>query len=318
MKKDFAYDTRKEAPRREYFSGANARVYFGDIWVDELDSLQFEINETVAPIYGFHSYVYDKIARGTRIVNGQFSINFTETGYLQIIMDRLSSKIDRGNNNLLWDNAREAMEIDTRRNTSQRNIENILSASTNDTYEDYITSLKNTFWGKPGSQSNTVSRTGAQRESDTHFFGNADTAYGDNLLKTHGFNILIDFSPSANERDFEDCLNDQSKNRSLYQTVRSIMGVQIISERQEMDISGQVLKVTYGFIARDVDGSVSELSMKHNYLNDKNKSGFEREQQLSEYQKRAQSGYYTNQDSHINNTNRQDAHISNRGVQHLR
>lgn len=284
------YDKSKEAPRREYFSGANARVYFGDIWVDELDSLAFEVNETVLPIYGFNSYVYDKIARGTRIVNGQFTLNLTEIGYLQTILDRLSSKIDRGNNHLLWDNNREALSVDVAKNTAERNIENILGTTGDETYEDYIEGLKDTFWGnKPGVE-NTVFRDGAQRENDTHFYGDADKEYGRNLLKENGFNILIDFSPSANERDFEDCIADASKSGSLYRTMRTIMGVQIMSEQQHMDTQGRVLKVTYSFMARDVDGDVSELSMKHHFLNDRERSSFQREQTRTLEQKEDRIG----------------------------
>lgn len=268
---NFKFDTRKDAPQREYFSGANARVYFGDIWVDQLESLEFQLDETVAPIYGFHSYVFDKIARGQRIVNGQFTLNFTETGYLQTILDRLSSKIDRGNQNLLWGDAREKLEVDVRRNDSTRNIENILALSKDGTYDDYIEGLKSTFWGQKPQGENTVNKTGGQRESDTHFYPDADKEFGNNLLKTHGFNILIDFSPSANVRDFEDCIKDANKTGSVYQTFRTIMGVHIVNERQEMAPDGRALKITYTFVARDLDGNPSELSMKHNTMYDSNR-----------------------------------------------
>ena len=309
------FDITKESPRKEFFSGANTRVYFGDVWVDQLETLEFEVNETVMPIYGFHSYVFDKIARGQRIVNGSFTINFTEIGYLQTILDRLSSRVDRGNDNLLWTDAHERLEADTGKYSSEHNINTLLSLSKTN-YDDYINNLKHTYWGrKPFVEENTVNRSGQQREVDTHFYPNANKEFGDNPLKNHGFNMVIDFSPSSNVRDFEQSIQDNDNQYSLYRTSRTIMGVHITGERQEMTPDGRVLKITYTFIARDVDGNAQELSMKHNALYDRSRSTFDRVWSTTE-RNRAIDGYYQEQQN-ITNVNRGTT-STNRGITHLR
>ena len=76
------FSDNKSTPRREYFSGANVKVYFGDVWVDQIQAISFTLQEQVAPIYGFSSYTFDRISRGSRMVQGQFTIHFTERNTL--------------------------------------------------------------------------------------------------------------------------------------------------------------------------------------------------------------------------------------------
>lgn len=264
-KNRYEFDTRKETTKKEYFSGANVRVYFGNIHVDQMAAISFNMQEQVTPIYGFNSYRFDKIARGSRIVSGTFTLSFTENGYLQTILDRLSSGIDAKNNNLMWEEQVEALKKDIPRETSARTIENILSMREDGTYEDYIEGLKSSFWGDVAS-GNTVSRSTLSKEHDTYYYPKAEGSRWENPLKEHGFNILIDYSPEANQKDFQDCLSDMEKKGSLYQTYRSIVGVHITGESQDIAPDGDVLRTHYTFVARDLDGDVQELSMKHNYL----------------------------------------------------
>ncbi len=73
----------------EFFSGADAVVYFGDTFIDDITSLQFSLTERVQPIYGYASYTWDTVARGARVMNGSFRIAFREAGYLFKILERL-------------------------------------------------------------------------------------------------------------------------------------------------------------------------------------------------------------------------------------
>lgn len=271
----YLFNEKKQSVKKEYFSGANVRVYFGDVWVDQLASIGFEMKEEVAPIYGFNSYKFDKVARGTRLVSGSFTITFTEIGYLQTILDRIASKVDSSSGNLLYKENRDALKTDLNRNTPDRTIENILSMGKDGTYDSYIKSLKNSFWGSKSSSGNTVTLSSMSKEYDTYYYPNADGTNKKNGLKENGFNILIDYSPDANQKDFEDCIKNASKSGSLYQTFRSIIGVHITGESQEISPNGDVLRQTYTFIARDLDGDVTELSMKNNFLHDTEFSSIE-------------------------------------------
>jgi hypothetical protein len=72
----------------DYFSGCDISVYFGDIWVDEIVSLTFSLVEQVQPIYSYNSKTYNDVARGNRIIQGTFRINFREARYLTSILKK--------------------------------------------------------------------------------------------------------------------------------------------------------------------------------------------------------------------------------------
>lgn len=72
----------------EYFSGADLSIYVGDVFVSEVNRLQFALTQQIRPIYGYNSYTYDALAVGNRIVQGSFAINFTEPYYLEKLLAR--------------------------------------------------------------------------------------------------------------------------------------------------------------------------------------------------------------------------------------
>lgn len=256
----------KNTTERIYYSGANVKVYFGDVWVEELASIQYQVEENVAPIYGFNSYMFDKVARGTRLVTGSFMLNHTESGYLNIILDRISETAD-----LAKGRTQEASEIqylkdDVKHNNSLQNIQNLLSVHGDKKYSDYVKGLKESYWGTSESSGTTTHRTSEGREYQPNYYADKEGSGEDNPLKQHGFNILLDMSPSANTKDFIDCIRDSGGNAGNSQTYRSIIGVHITGENQMIAPDGSPLQTQYNFIARDIDGDVTELSMRHNQL----------------------------------------------------
>ena len=79
-----------------YYSGTDIRIYFGDNWIDEIVEIEWTMQEQLAPIFGYASYTWDKVARGTGWFKF-FSINFKEAGYLQTVLNSLSSEMTEEN-----------------------------------------------------------------------------------------------------------------------------------------------------------------------------------------------------------------------------
>ena len=73
-----------------YFSSIDAEIYFEDLYIDECVQINFAVQQQALPLYGYNSYVYDDIALGSRIINGQFSINFTKSAYMYEVLNTLS------------------------------------------------------------------------------------------------------------------------------------------------------------------------------------------------------------------------------------
>ena len=76
----------------KYYSGIDAEIYFEDQYIDEIVQIQFSVQQNVLPITGYNSYVYDDMALGSRLVQGQFAINFTKAEYLIELLNVLSTK----------------------------------------------------------------------------------------------------------------------------------------------------------------------------------------------------------------------------------
>lgn len=73
----------------DYYSGADASIYFGDVFVDELMHIEYKLKEMVMPIYGYNSYRFDAVARGQRIVEGRFTIAFREAGFMFRLLEHI-------------------------------------------------------------------------------------------------------------------------------------------------------------------------------------------------------------------------------------
>jgi len=77
----------------EYFCGSDIGIYIGDTWVDDVVTIQYTMTNNKSPIYGYMSENFDAVSKGTRIVQGQFTIAFREVGYLSNILDNYTKKM---------------------------------------------------------------------------------------------------------------------------------------------------------------------------------------------------------------------------------
>ena len=73
-----------------YWSGVEARIYAGSVFLEELVGIQWELQEAVRELRGYHDYVYQSLAHGARRVQGMFNINFTRDAYLYELLRGLT------------------------------------------------------------------------------------------------------------------------------------------------------------------------------------------------------------------------------------
>jgi hypothetical protein len=87
----------------DYFTGPQCKVYFGDIWVDDIVTIQFNIVQNKEPIYGYASQNFDAVAMGTVLGQGTLTVAFKEVGYLNVIkalLDKQKSHSERARANV--------------------------------------------------------------------------------------------------------------------------------------------------------------------------------------------------------------------------
>ncbi|UOE58248.1 hypothetical protein IRB79_27875 (plasmid) [Cytobacillus oceanisediminis] len=216
-----------------YYSGTDIRIYFGDTWVDEIVEIEFGLQEQVAPVYGYASYTWDKVARGNRFVQGQFSINFKEAGYLQTIVDRLSSK--QGGNNPEWFNLNDFNGTKDKAAQKNTSVESVIS-----NFQALADDYENAIWGAKSSSSDLIN----SRKTDSFFYG-VQSNEKNHALRDQGFNILITYGQAP----------DISRINS-FQTAQSIIGVQLTGLSTRIDPSGNPVQEIYSFIAKDLSGNI--------------------------------------------------------------
>lgn len=217
----------------EYFSGADVRIYFGDSWIDEITNLQFSLQENVAPIYGYCSHTFDKVARGSRMIQGSFNINFKESYYLHYVIERLESKMKDTDG----DGRYESNGFSQDEFKKGVTVEHLLGTN-NDYFNKIADQFENSLWGPSG---NTTIDTKREERKNSDFF------YRNGPLKDSGFNILIVYGP-MNERD----------GRKYSETVHSLVGVQLTGVSQIVGLDGRPIEEQYTFIAKDLDANVSD------------------------------------------------------------
>ena len=84
---------------RRYYSSIDATILLNGSPVDESVMIQWTVEEQTMPLFGYNSYLWDDVAKGNRIVSGQFAINFTVPDYLnQLIAGQNENSIHFENN----------------------------------------------------------------------------------------------------------------------------------------------------------------------------------------------------------------------------
>lgn len=71
---------------KRYYSILDAELYFGNEYVEDVHDCNWRISQNVQPLFGYNSYTYDELARGNRLISGNFTIVFTSPNYLFSIL----------------------------------------------------------------------------------------------------------------------------------------------------------------------------------------------------------------------------------------
>ena len=70
-----------------YFTATQARMYIGNLFIEELAGVQFVLQSNKVPIYGYASEMFDAVGDGKSLVQGQLMINFISEGYLYTVLE---------------------------------------------------------------------------------------------------------------------------------------------------------------------------------------------------------------------------------------
>lgn len=90
--------TRARNPYLSYFfTGSDVQIHVAELGNDEefgalpIQGFSFSVSQTKQPVYGYNSFTYDYVMRGTRIVQGALSLVTKYPEYMQRLLARAAS-----------------------------------------------------------------------------------------------------------------------------------------------------------------------------------------------------------------------------------
>jgi len=269
----------------DYFSGSDCKIFLGDVWVDDIITIQFTTSQSKMPVYNFASQNFNAMNKGQIIVEGSFAISFKETGYLNTIeallqnqrtkaTDAQNQAISRKIQNEINDSKRfvpglndENAEVELRYNAvgspqiirKGQTIEQIL----NEKNSSITDSLSNQM-------------TGSTSLQDFEDFSETleDTIWGDANGKPLGLNNILkradefDYKNggiSVGKNGYSNSLNilltfGELSDQRAEHTILSINDIHFISTAMIVSPTGDPIAEVYQFIARDINKSINSNS----------------------------------------------------------
>lgn len=242
--------TATELQSFSYYSGSQISIWFGDIWVDDILQISWQYEQGKRPIYGYASQYFDAVAKGQILIQGNFTVNFREKGYISYILNNLP-KLEAELNTTLtgkqkaqqWAVVKEMISTHLRAGTfGPKGYEEIISLAEREDFWETSEVYEEVIWGDPESKddSGNVDSPGSVTETP-------DVVQQIYIPK--GFNILITYGDisASDPHSFYDMTTS---------TTKSLNGVHLLGSSQIISVGGEPIQETYSFIAKGMDGRI--------------------------------------------------------------
>lgn len=215
---DVAEQTYDNSAYQGYFTSAQCQLYIGDLFIDELVTLQYALQTNRVPVYGYCSQFADAWGRGRSIVQGQIVVNYVHQGYLYaaVAKAKTGAVSDPAEINTL------ALQI---ARTTQASINPKLGQMVNDQAKTQLKGL-------------LAKATPDDIQIANSYLRSAKTA-GQDPYKVNPLYLEKAF-------DMRLVIGD-----GAYQSIRMLEAVELTGDEQIVDArSGEVLAESYSFLAR--------------------------------------------------------------------
>jgi hypothetical protein len=192
------------------------------------------------PIFGYASQLHDGVASGIVTIQGNFTINFRQRGFLAYVMDSIRNLYtylapddpsSRENfNKKDWKVVRQMVDVHLRNDTfGPKTISDIQAIANSPNFYETVKLNQNLIY-------DDVPDDGIQDSADIE----------QTLVNPNGFDILVQYGNSSYSQ--MNTMNDR-----LHSTTKSLHGVHLMGEAQSIQVGGQPVQEQYSFIARNTD-----------------------------------------------------------------
>jgi len=223
-----------------YYSGLDTTVFLNDTLLDEIVNIQFQLVENALPLYDYADYSFKTVVKGTRIVQGTFSINFTpEDAVLKALRPATAQK----QTSPVPSTPTEAIFPST------VDIQSLLGMS-NEQLTDTANKLRNEYW---------LLETPSLTEEDIEKLVSVNAPYfgtTPSILVIKYLNKSFDYDQirpvDADDVTLKSDLNPADYSISQEKTTLTIVDVHITGAGQAIDDSGKNLLNVYNFVGKDL------------------------------------------------------------------
>lgn len=233
----------------DYYSGCDARIFIGDLWVDDIITLQWTRSNAKNPRYSYSDPYFKAVSQGNVLIEGSFAIAFKETGYLPIVLERATrlgliggTTKDKHSTPIVGHYTRGD---DVKSPVLEyRTVEKVLSDVANnrgstDDFEAICETLEDRIWGTSG--------TKPIPKPDEYDIRSRSVRGGvEYTFPGKGFDIVIVYG-------------DYSVGYSNH-TIKAINDVHINGSSQTIVVNGEPVAEMYNFFARTTDENVGQNS----------------------------------------------------------
>jgi len=226
---------------REYFSGSEIFIIFGDMPIEDISELEFSMSQQTQPIFGYGSFTWDAMMTGSRFINGNFRINFKEAFYIQSVLNKLLTRKPE------LSNLEKSVNLTGTINELNSQIKNLSAdelRTLSKAYEDRL-------WSKEEKIDKKNQTAWLNPFNGYDYLSNNSNWQSDyNGLLKHGFDIIISFGDKITE------LKKDPSKISEKGSVKTINGVHLTGYKTIYKADGEPIFEEYSFIARDMDNSL--------------------------------------------------------------
>jgi len=256
----------------EFYSGQQVKVYINDVLLD-LVAIAWNATQNKMPVYGFASQLFDAVAEGTFIVNGEFTLAFKDVATMHFINRHIKGQeydaetyaanikklralpsasviheMGPGSVGLTPVVAQvQELTIDEEGNVvpdgtkgkiyvSKNRVEDLFGGP--DNFDDLCDAMEDSIWGIGDYYKNQYKRPDEidkEQRFDSYGIGYDVAGKGFNLLVTYG-------NPNNSESEH---------------TLKTLNDVHILGSAQSIDPNAGFIIETYSFFARNMDQPMS-------------------------------------------------------------
>ena len=246
----------------DYFTSSSMAIYIGDVFIDDITGFSCQVTQQRTPIYGYADTYFRDVSKGQVLVQGQFSINFKEAGYMFLVLERYKTLMEGNSKINPFQNSQEV---------SRRNIEQIINGEVTtfqrnqaiqalaaaDASTPLSTKLKQQQFAERqetarqlGGFSSIVRIDGIGR-AENQFEAFEDAIWGRDTATLENENRRAD-DPDLNPFEIYIGFGDFAGDNRANHTIQKITGVHIINTTKQVSLEGTPIQEHYSFIARNI------------------------------------------------------------------